>query len=116
MSSSDNSNSDALNTLAATPCRPGAPALKDGELAACLASLTGWERRGVAIEKTFRFAQYMETIGFVSAVGWIAQRQDHHPDMVVGYNRCTVAWTTHDAGGVTLNDCIAAARTEALLT
>ena len=116
MTRPDHGKSDAMTALAATPCRPGLPALNDGELAARLATLDGWERRGVALEKTFQFAQYMETIGFVNALAWIAQRQDHHPDIVVGYHRCTVAWTTHDAGGVTLNDCVAAARTEALLT
>jgi pterin-4a-carbinolamine dehydratase len=47
---------------------------------------------------------------------FLAQRMDHHPDIEIGYRRCRVAWTTHDAGGITENDCIAAARTEVLAT
>jgi len=47
-------------------------------------------------------------------VAWIANRQDHHPDLDVHYNRCGVVFTTHDAGGITLNDLVCAARVEAL--
>jgi 4a-hydroxytetrahydrobiopterin dehydratase len=53
-------------------------------------------------------------MAFVNAVAYVAHRQDHHPDLTVGYNRCTVALSTHDAGGVTLNDCICAAKVERL--
>jgi 4a-hydroxytetrahydrobiopterin dehydratase len=53
-------------------------------------------------------------MAFVNAVAYIAHRQDHHPDLSVHYNRVVVAYSTHDAGGVTLNDCICAAKIEAL--
>ena len=72
-------------------------------------------RNGGQIEKTYRFADYHETIGFVNALAWIANREDHHPDLAVSYNRCVVAWSTHDAGGVTDNDIVSAAKTERLL-
>jgi 4a-hydroxytetrahydrobiopterin dehydratase len=100
--------------LAAAACRPGAPRLAPAALAANLALLPGWAKVGARIEKTFAFPDYHATIAFVNAVAWIAHRQDHHPDLAVGYNRCTVAWSTHDAGGVTRNDCICAARVERL--
>jgi len=64
------------------------------------------------LRKTFRFANYYETIAFVNAIAWVAHRQDHHPDLSVHYNRISVTWSTHDAGGVTLNDCICAAKIE----
>ena len=101
--------------LAARGAVRGAPRLGDAELREALACLPDWQLGNNAIAKTFRFDGYAGTIGFVNAVAWIAQRLDHHPDLEVGYNRCRVAWTTHDAGGVTINDCIAAARTEHLL-
>lgn len=103
-----------LAKLAARASVHGATRLDDAALRDTLAILDGWEFRNDAIEKTFRFSGYADTIGFVNAVAWIAQRLDHHPDLEVGYNRCRVVWTTHDAHGVTMNDCIAAARTEQL--
>ncbi len=66
------------------------------------------------IEKTFHFADYHRTMAFVNAVATVAHAEDHHPDLAVHYDRCTVAWSTHSAHGVTLNDCICAAKVEAL--
>ncbi len=102
--------------LAARACRPGATRLDDAELTATLSALPGWSRAGEAITKEFRFADYAATIAFVNAVADIAQRCDHHPDLGVHYDRCTVAWSTHSAGGVTLNDLICAAKVEGLLS
>jgi 4a-hydroxytetrahydrobiopterin dehydratase len=104
----------ALPALAAMRCRPGAPRLGDDAVNAHLAALAGWSLTGRRIEKTFRFANYHETMAFVNAVADVAHREDHHPDLAVGYDRCVVAYTTHDAGGVTLNDCICAAKVERL--
>ena len=106
--------SDALAALAARACRPGAPRLGDAELAAHLQLLPGWSRKGDAIAKEFRFTDYTATIAFVNAVAAIAERCDHHPDLGVHYDRCTVLWSTHSAGGVTLNDVVCAAKVEGL--
>jgi 4a-hydroxytetrahydrobiopterin dehydratase len=103
-----------LLALAAMRCRPGAPRLTDEELRAHLSILPGWSFADNRIEKTFAFANYYETMAFVNAVAYVAHRQDHHPDLAVGYNRCGIVFSTHDAGGVTLNDCICAARVERL--
>jgi 4a-hydroxytetrahydrobiopterin dehydratase len=104
-----------LAGLAARESVPGAPRLDATSLRGALTNLGGWELRNDTLEKSFRFDSYADTIAFVNAVAWIAQRLDHHPDLEVGYGRCKVVWTTHDAKGVTMNDCIAAARTEQLL-
>jgi 4a-hydroxytetrahydrobiopterin dehydratase len=103
-----------LATLSALACRPGAPRLSPPELEQKMKALPGWESPDNRIIKTFRFANYYETMAFVNAVAYIAHRQDHHPDLSVHYNRVVVAYSTHDAGGVTLNDCICAAKIEAL--
>lgn len=100
--------------LAAMRCTTGAPRLQEAELAELLAALPGWSRAGARIEQTFRFPDYFRTMAFVNAVASIAHREDHHPDLHVHYDRCTVAWSTHSAGGVTLNDCICAAKVDAL--
>jgi 4a-hydroxytetrahydrobiopterin dehydratase len=106
--------STSLLALAAMRCRPHAPRLGSDELAAHVATLAGWTQAGDRIEKTFGFADYHETMAFVNALAWIAHREDHHPDLGVHYNRCVVAYSTHDAGGVTLNDVICAAKAERL--
>ena len=70
----------------------------------------------VAIEKTFRFAAYHETLAFVNAVGFIAQVQDHHPELTVAYARCVVRWNTHDVAGLSATDFECAQQVDALLT
>ena len=94
-------------------------ALKPSEVVAGLAKLEGWSLRGdgadVAIEKTYRFANYFETIAFVNALALIAHREDHHPDLSVHYNRCVVRFSTHDVGGISATDLDCARRADALL-
>ena len=105
---------DELRALAAQHCGAGAPQLAADQLRDRLACLPGWTHAENRIEKAFRFADYYRTIAFVNAVAAVAHAEDHHPDMAVHYDRCAVAWSTHSAGGVTLNDCICAAKVEAL--
>jgi 4a-hydroxytetrahydrobiopterin dehydratase len=94
-------------------------ALSATETVSSLAKLEGWTLAGdganVAIEKTFRFANYFETIAFVNAVALVAHQQDHHPDLSVHYNRCVVRFNTHDVGGISSTDLDCAARVDALL-
>ena len=79
----------------------------------------GWSLSGsgadTAIEKTFKFANYHDTIGFVNAVAFIANRMDHHPDLSVYYSRCVVRFNTHDVQGISSLDFDAATRVDALL-
>jgi 4a-hydroxytetrahydrobiopterin dehydratase len=106
-------NSD-LASLAALDCHPGARKLSAGELSSRVRALPGWALADNQLTKAFSFTNYYETMAFVNAVAYIAHRQDHHPDLSVHYNRAVVSYSTHDAGGVTLNDCICAAKVEAL--
>jgi 4a-hydroxytetrahydrobiopterin dehydratase len=103
-----------LAALCALNCRPDARLLTVAELRQHLIALPGWEYQDNRLSKTFRFADYYQTLAFVNAVAYIAHRQDHHPDLSVHYNRVVASYSTHAAGGVTLNDCICAARVEAL--
>lgn len=89
-------------------------ALHDNEIATRLASLDGWARDATRIVKMYRFANHRETMAFANAVAWIAHRMDHHPDLEVGYDRCTVSYTTHSAGGLTAKDFDSAAKVDAL--
>lgn len=94
-------------------------ALTASEVVTQLAQLPGWVLAGdggdVAIEKTFRFANYYETMAFVNGVALIAHTQDHHPDLSVHYNRCVVRFNTHDVNGLSATDFECARRIEALL-
>ena len=105
---------EPLRALAAQHCRAGAARLGAAALASHLSALTGWSSADGRLAKTFAFANFHETIGFVNALAWIANREDPHPDLTVSYNRCVAAWSTHDAGGITENDVICAAKTDRL--
>lgn len=99
-------------------CAPGgqAVALADQEIQTHLDALNEWQRVGNEIKKTFSFKNYYETIAFVNASAWVSNSEDHHPDMSVHYNKCVVAYSTHDACGITLNDLICAAKLDALFS
>ncbi|HEY7090345.1 MAG TPA: 4a-hydroxytetrahydrobiopterin dehydratase [Tepidisphaeraceae bacterium] len=78
-------------------------------------SLPGWELADNEIAKTFNFKDYYETMAFVNATAWISHREDHHPDLEVGYNKCKVRYSTHSAGGVTEKDVACAGKVEQLM-
>lgn len=75
----------------------------------------GWRLIDGALEKTFTFKKYHETIGFVNAVAFIANAQNHHPDLAVSYSRCTVRFNTHDVNGISVSDFFCASKVDALL-
>ena len=94
-------------------------ALTATEIVAKLVDLPGWQLSGdgadVAIEKTYHFANFHETMAFVNAVAFIAHAQDHHPDLSVHYDRCVVRLNTHDVAGISATDIDCATRIDALL-
>ena len=98
---------------------PARKALTPVAVVAALARLDGWKLTGdgadVAIEKTFTFANYHETMSFVNAVAFVANAQDHHPDLSVHYGRCVVRFNTHDVKGISDTDLECAAKIDALL-
>jgi 4a-hydroxytetrahydrobiopterin dehydratase len=96
------------------PCEGGVAALSDDQVRPLLKGLAGWSREGNAIAKTYRFANYHETMAFANATAWISHREDHHPELVVGYNQCKVSYWTHAIGGLSENDFICAAKIDAL--
>ena len=109
-----------LVPLAHARCAPRNGAehrLTDASIRELLPQLDGWSLvdNGHALEKTFRFPDYYRTLAFVNALAQVAHREDHHPDLSVHYDRCVVRYSTHDAGGVSENDFICAAKADALL-
>jgi 4a-hydroxytetrahydrobiopterin dehydratase len=82
------------------------PRLTDAERDAALASLPGWTLRedGLAIIKTFRFADFAQAFAFMTRVAIVAEKADHHPEWFNVYNRVEVTLTTHDANGLSKRD------------
>ena len=85
------------------------------QVAQHLAHAPGWTLAGGAIQKRFDFPDFHRTIAFVNALAWIANAEDHHPDLLVSYDHCTVRFNTHSVGGISINDFICAAKVDALL-
>jgi 4a-hydroxytetrahydrobiopterin dehydratase len=96
------------------PCEGGMPPLADAAVQANLARLTGWQVVDGELTKTYAFKNYHDTMAFVNAAAWVSHREDHHPDMEVGYNKCTMHYVTHAIGGLSDNDFICAAKIDAL--
>ena len=84
------------------------------EIAEHLKTLTGWSRKVGVISKTYQFKNYYEAVAFVNATAWISNRADHHPDIVLGYNQCEVAYTSHDVGGLSGRDFVCATKVDSL--
>ena len=90
--------------------------LGEARIRELLPQLPGWElaEDGHALVKTFRFPDYYRTMSFVNALAHVANREDHHPDLGVHYDRAVVRYSTHDVGGLSENDFICAAKADAL--
>ena len=74
-----------------------------------------WTEVDDALERTFEFANFVEALAFVNRVGELAEAENHHPDIAVHYNRVTLRWWTHTAGGITDRDRDLAEKTSALV-
>ena len=113
-----NSQSSDIHDLSRRQCKPcegGSPPLARDRIAHLLNQLSGWSEVDDEIVKTYQFKYFYQRMAFVNAVAWVANSQNHHPDMEVGYNRCRISYCTHAVGGLTENDFICAARIDALL-
>lgn len=105
-----------LTSKQCKPCEGGVPPLSGDEIAALLQQLDGWQWQDKHITKTYHFKNYYQTMAFVNAAAWISHREDHHPDMSVGYSQCIVTYMTHAIGGLSENDFICAAKIDKLFS
>jgi 4a-hydroxytetrahydrobiopterin dehydratase len=107
-----------MSTLSEKKCKPcegGVAPLSEDAAQTLLKQLNGWTIKDGLLTKEFSFKNYYETMAFVNATAWISHREDHHPDLAVGYKTCTVSYITHAIGGLSDNDFICAAKIDALL-
>ena len=98
------------------PCEGIGSAMAEVDVRQHLIVLPGWEYNAedVCLVRAFSFADFYHTMAFVNAVAWIANAEDHHPDLEVGYNKCQVSLKTHALQGITENDFIVASKVAAL--
>ena len=108
-----------LNTMLHTRTCSSHPTLLTTEEAhALLEDLSGWalSTTGGSIIRTFNLADYYQTLALVNAIAYIAHQQNHHPELLVSYNKVVVTYNTHDVGGLSINDFICAARINTLIS
>jgi 4a-hydroxytetrahydrobiopterin dehydratase len=105
----------ALSDRKCKPCEGGTAPLTPAEATGLLAQISGdWvlTENAHAIRRDFRFRDFYRTMSFVNALAHVANIEDHHPDLEVGYNHCRVTFTTHAIRGLSENDFVCAAKVD----
>ncbi|MBL8875628.1 MAG: 4a-hydroxytetrahydrobiopterin dehydratase [Phycisphaerae bacterium] len=80
------------------------PKLTEAQVEAALKAVPEWGESGDAIQRTFQFSDFVKAMSFVDRVAQAAERSQHHPDILIRYNKVTLTLSTHDAGGITVKD------------
>jgi 4a-hydroxytetrahydrobiopterin dehydratase len=88
--------------------------LSDAEIEQKLAGLSGWERFGEAIEKSFKRDDFVGSVRFVSSLVEPAEEMNHHPDVKISWDTVIVTISTHSEGGLTAADFELAEKIDAL--
>lgn len=104
-----------MSPLASRRCSRRAKRLSRKDVWRYLGQLDGWRLVRKSIRREIRFADFAAAIRFVNAMARIAQREDHHPDFAVHFDRVEIELSTHDVGGLSENDFILAAKLDRAL-
>jgi 4a-hydroxytetrahydrobiopterin dehydratase len=108
---------NALAEQRCKPCEGGVAPLSLNEAQALMKELSdAWKLAadGRSIRAEWKFRNFYHAMSFVNAVAHLANAEDHHPDMEVGYGYCRMTYNTHAIGGLSQNDFICAAKVDAL--
>ena len=105
-----------LTTKHCKPCEGNVAPYDAAQSKEMLAQLKGWVIEDGKLVKLYAFKNFHETMAFVNAHAWISHREDHHADLLVGYNKCRIEYSTHAIGGLSENDFICAAKSDALFS
>jgi len=100
------------------PCEGGVAPLTESQAAAILRELdAGWSLGPDAksLKRSLRFKDFYRTMSFVNALAHVANLEDHHPDLEVGYDYCRISYSTHAIHGLSQNDFICAAKIDRLM-
>jgi 4a-hydroxytetrahydrobiopterin dehydratase len=97
------------------PCEKGTPPLSEQEAAALASEVPDWDRDGNRkLRREFSFENFRDAFGFVARAALLAEAEQHHPDIELGWGRAAFELTTHAAPGLTRNDFVMAARIDRL--
>ena len=106
-----------LTARKCVPCEGGVQPLSRAEAQALMKQLKPeWQlaEDTKSIASEWKFRNFFHTMSFVNAVAHIANAEDHHPDVELGYGYCRIRYNTHVIGGLSENDFICAAKCDAL--
>jgi 4a-hydroxytetrahydrobiopterin dehydratase len=104
-----------LATQHCEPCEKGTPPLSEQEAAALASEVPDWDRDGNRkLRREFSFDNFRDAFGFVARAALLAEAEQHHPDIELGWGRAAFELTTHAASGLTRNDFVMAARIDRL--
>jgi len=106
-----------LSAKKCVPCKGDMPPLTAAEATALLGQIHGdWKLAddSKSLKRSYKFKDFYRTMSFVNAIAYIANIEDHHPDLEVGYGYCRVVFATHSIGGLSQNDFICAAKLDRL--
>ncbi|RJL13670.1 4a-hydroxytetrahydrobiopterin dehydratase [Paracoccus siganidrum] len=106
-----------LASQSCEPCKGGVDPMSRDEAQALMEQLQGWvlSDDGTTIRRRFEFKGFAKAVEMANLAAWLGNKQGHHPDIAFGWGYCEVAFTTHEAKGLTQNDFICAARLDALV-
>jgi 4a-hydroxytetrahydrobiopterin dehydratase len=104
-----------LTSRQCRPCKKGTPPLKGESLTPFQQQLgSGWKVvEEHHLEKECSFKNFKEALDFTNRVGAIAEQEDHHPDIYLGWGKVKLTLWTHNIGGLSENDFILAAKLDA---
>ena len=88
--------------------------LRESDIQKRLAAAPGWTIEHGELTRSFELASFPAALMFVSAVGFLAEAAEHHPDILIKYRKVTLSLVTHDAGGLTEKDFVLAGQINAL--
>ncbi|MDY7575830.1 4a-hydroxytetrahydrobiopterin dehydratase [Actimicrobium sp. CCI2.3] len=107
-----------LTDLLEKKCLPEVPALPPAEVTSLLALLDNWHLADGKIVRAFDCKNYYDTLSFINAIAYVIHAENHHPELVVTYNRCVVKFDTHSVndgrGGLSINDFVCAAKIDTI--
>jgi 4a-hydroxytetrahydrobiopterin dehydratase len=90
--------------------------LSDSQVESALQGVPEWSLVSEAIQRTYQFKSFVDSMKFVSKVAKAAEADQHHPDILIRYNKVTLTLSTHDAGGITLKDFALAAKCDGFVS
>ena len=107
-----------LRQMKCVACRAGEPTVTEDEMNMLLPQIPEWQVKEVdgvkRLERVFSFKNFAEAMQFINKVGEMAEAENHHPLVIMEYDKVTLNWWTHKVKGLHMNDFIMAAKIDRL--